>query len=199
MNKPCKVGLRVLTDNLKYSLKHEAAELFDKLPFRRTAPGSPHIEMTDIWARYKNIMPNLESGDFSDISDEHDSIWYPHARKLKDIKKICADIMHHVQGTRLGGVLITKLPPGGKIAWHTDSNWHANYYDKFWVPIQNAHGAVMKFSGLPDDPWDEITIDPYEGDVHWFNNSYPHAVFNNSDKDRIGMIVCIRIEGERQW
>lgn len=199
MNKPHKIGLRVLTDNLKYALNHEAAYLFDGFPYRRTAPGSPHAEMTDIWARYKDITSNLESRDFSDIGDEHESIWYPHSDELTDVKKICAKIMHFTQGTRLGGVLITKLPPGGNITWHTDDNWHANYYDKFWVPIQNAPGAVMKFQGIFDEPFAETRMCPQEGEVVWFNNSYPHAVVNDSDKDRIGMIVCIKIEGERQW
>ena len=57
----------------------------------------------------------------------------------------------------------------------------------------------MKFKGLPDDPFNEVIMCPMEGEVIWFNNSYPHAVTNDSDKDRIGMIVCIKIEGERQW
>jgi len=186
MYKPTNINLRLMTENLKYALKHDAADLFDTLPFRRLAPGSPHSEMTDIWVRYKNILDNIVSGDFSSMKYEHESKWYNSVTRLPGVKQMCSDIMYHVGGTRLGGVLITKLPPGGKITPHVDEFWHADYYTQFWVPIQNAPGAVMKFEGA--------TIEPREGEVWEFDNSNTHSVENNSDKDKIAMIVCIKVE-----
>jgi hypothetical protein len=35
-------------------------------------------------------------------------------------------------------------------------------------------------------------IAPKLGDVYWFRNDNPHWVENNSTRDRIAMIVCIR-------
>lgn len=154
--------------------------LFGEFNARKEA-GPIHADMTDIWLRYGDINEMVESGDYSKIADEHDSIWL---KDLPECKKLCFQIMNMVDGERLGGVLITKLPIGGKILPHQDSGWHAEYYDKYFIPIQNAKGAVFGFeSGI---------IDPVEGDVWAFDNSYTHWVENGSDRERIAMIVCIK-------
>lgn len=161
-------------------------ELFDVYPFRRTVAGSPHSEMTDVWVRYNDIAPFLEAGSLDGFNNEHDSVWYPVVSKIPSVKKVVFDLMNIVEGERLGGVLITKLPPGGKIDKHTDAGWHARYYDKFYVPVLNKKGAVFGF--------DDGDIDPNYGDAWWFDNSKNHWVENNTDSDRIAMIVCIRTE-----
>ncbi len=155
--------------------------LFGEFNARKEAPGSPHSEMSDIWVRYGDVSSMIESGDFSSIADEHDSIWL---KDLPEVKKLCFDVMALVDGERLGGVLITKLPPGGKINPHTDSGWHAEYYDKYYVPIKNGYGSVFGFN--------EGIINPDCGDVWQFDNSKLHWVENNSTDDRIAMIICIK-------
>jgi hypothetical protein len=161
-------------------------EEFDRYDYRRTFPNSPHAQMNDIWVRYNDIRPFEEKGSLTGFEAEHDSIWYPVVDKIPSVKKVVFDLMRIVDGERLGGVLITKLPPGGHIARHTDAGWHAQYYDKFFVPIQIKEGAIFGF--------DDGDIHAKEGDAWWFDNSNPHWVTNNSDIDRIGMIVCIRTE-----
>lgn len=161
-------------------------EEFDKYDQRRTFPNSPHAQMTDIWARYNDITPFLEKGDLKGFEAEHDSVWYPVIDKIPAVKKVVFDLMSKVEGERLGGILITKLPPGGHITRHTDAGWHAQYYDKFFVPILIKEGAIFGF--------DDGDINAKEGEAWWFDNSNPHWVTNNSDIDRIGMIVCIRTE-----
>lgn len=159
---------------------------FDRYEYRRTAPGSPHSEMTDIWVRFNDIAPFLEEGSLEKIGDEHDSIWYEVADKIPAVRKVAFDLMHKVDGERLGGILITKLPPGGKIDRHRDMGWHAQYYEKFFVPIQIKKEAVFGF--------DDGEIHAVEGDVWWFDNSNDHWVTNETDCDRIAMIVCIRTD-----
>ena len=159
---------------------------FDRYDYRRTFPNSPHAQMSDIWVRYNDIKPFEEKGSLTGFEAEHDSIWYPVASKLPSLKKVVFDLMHIVDGERLGGILITKLPAGGHIAKHTDSGWHAQYYDKFYVPIMNSKGSVFGF--------EDGVIEPELGQAWWFDNSNPHWVDNNSDADRISMIVCIRTE-----
>jgi hypothetical protein len=159
---------------------------FDKYHHRRTFPNSPHTQMTDIWARYNDIKPFEEKGNLKGFELEHDSIWYPVIEHIPAVKKVCFDVMYAVDGERLGGVLITKLPAKGIIERHTDSGWHAQYYDKFYVPILNKKGSVFCF--------DDGNIAPEYGQAWWFDNSNPHWVKNNSDSDRIAMIVCIRTE-----
>lgn len=178
-----KLDLTVDVNSLQHELKQKPY-LFDQYTQRREAPNSPHKEMTDIWVRYKDVKPHLESGDFSTFADEHDSIWYPAYYELPEIKKIVFDVMAMVDGERLGGILITKLPPGGRIQPHTDAGWHAGYYDKYYVPIENYKGAIFGFTSG--------NIDPELGDVYWFDNSNLHWVHNDTKHDRIAMIICIR-------
>jgi quercetin dioxygenase-like cupin family protein len=161
-------------------------EEFDKYDFRRTVDGSPHTEMTDIWVRYNDINPFLEKGSLDGFNSEHDSVWYPVLDKIPSAKKVALELMAKVEGERLGGVLITKLAPGGKIDRHTDAGWHAQYYDKFFVPIQIEKEATFGF--------DDGDIHAVEGEAWWFDNSNPHWVTNNTNCDRIAMIVCVRTE-----
>jgi hypothetical protein len=92
--------------------------------------------------------------------------------------------MSMVNGERLGGVLITRLPPGGEITAHTDGGWHAEYYNKYYVPIKNLAGSIFGFI--------DGVIDPNIGEVWKFDNSVPHWVKNNSSEERIAMIICIK-------
>lgn len=144
---------------------------------------SPHNKMTDIWVRF-NDFKNFDAANPAAFVAEHESVWYPEYYALPQLRPIIFDLMGFVEGERLGGVLITKLPPGGKIEQHVDSGWHATYYDKFYVAIQNEKGATFDF--------EDAVIDPTPGDVYWFDNSKPHGVTNDSARDRIALIVCIK-------
>jgi hypothetical protein len=157
-------------------------ELFGKYTQRADSYQSPHTQMTDIWARY-NAIENLSKGPEA-FNGEHDSVWYPESACLPELRPIVYGLMALVEGERLGGVLITKIPPGGGIAEHVDSGWHASYYEKYFVPIQSDPGCVFGFED------GEIHATP--GEIYWFNNSRPHWVKNDSQRDRIVMIVCIR-------
>ncbi len=155
--------------------------LFGQHPERTSAPNSPHREATDIWLRY-NDYRNLGPA----FNDPHDSVWYPAWHALPELAPLVFDLMHHVAGERLGGILITKLPPGGLIAPHTDHSWHARYYDKFYIALQNAPGSVFCF---PDGD-----IHAQAGDAYWFDNSVPHSVHNHFGQDRLALIVCIKTD-----
>ena len=158
------------------------ADLFGEFNARKDA--SPVMaQMDDIWLRYGDIVEVTKTGDYSKIANEHDSIWL---KDLPECKKICFEVMKLVNGERLGGVLITRLPVGAEILTHTDAGWHADYYDKYYVPLENEKGSVFGF--------DEGDIEPDLGDVWAFDNSYNHWVKNNSNKERIAMIVCIKQE-----
>lgn len=154
--------------------------LFDRHAARKYND-SPHHHMTDIWVRYNDIK-NLASP--ATFNDEHDSVWYDESIYIPEVFPVVFRLMSIVKGERLGGVLITKIPPGGKIAPHIDEGWHAEYYDKYFVPIQSDEGCIFGF--------EDGVIDARPGEVHWFRNDNPHWVENNSKRDRIVMIVCIR-------
>ena len=155
--------------------------LFGQQTARATAYGSPHKAMTDIWVRYNHI-DNLGPA----CNDEHDSVWYPAYAELPELDPILFSLMGFVHGERLGGVLITKLPPGGVIAPHVDTGWHADYYEKFYIAIRNEPGAWFHF---PDGDFRAR-----DGDCYWFDNSVTHSVVNGSDHERLALIVCIKTD-----
>lgn len=157
--------------------------LFGQHGSRASAYGSPHAAMSDIWVRYNDIA-NLDPANPAAFNEEHDAVWYPAYYALPQLRPILFDLMAYVDGERLGGVLITKTPPGGRIERHVDSGWHASYYDKFYLPIQNDGGATFNF--------EDGVIVPQLGDAYWFRNDVPHWVENRSERDRIALIVCIK-------
>jgi len=159
---------------------YENSHLFGEFNARKLS-GPVHAQMDDIWLRYGDIKTMAQTGDYSKIAEEHDAIWL---KDLPECKKICFEVMKLVDGERLGGVLITRLPPGGKILPHSDSGWHAEYYSKVYVPIENEEGAVFGF--------EHGYIKPNVGDAWMFDNSFSHWVMNFSKKDRIAMIICIK-------
>jgi hypothetical protein len=158
-------------------------ELFGQHMQRAQIYQGPHAGMKDIWVRYNDI---ANYSDLSTFNDKHEPVWYPAFYCLPEIQHILFPLMRLTKGTELGGVLITKVPPGGRIEPHTDTGWHAGYYSKFYIPIQNGTGAYF---GFP-----EGAIKPTLGEVYWFDNSVPHWVVNDSEQDRLALIVCIRTD-----
>lgn len=144
----------------------------------RTASG-PHSQSTDIWVRYND--PSNRGEHFNDM---HFPVWYQHAFTIPGAIDIPMALMTGVSGEHLGGIIITKIPPGGKIDPHVDFGWHTEFYDKFYIAIKNENGSRLCFeSGC---------IEPEAGDIYWFDNTVKHWVENTSNCDRIALIVCIR-------
>ena len=178
---------------LQIALKRQP-KLFGAIDLRRTNylqknanefEVSPHMGMKDIWIRYNDITEYINGSlPLSTLNDEHNPIWYPAYYMLPQLRPLIFDLMRIVEGEQLGGIFITKLSPGCRIEKHTDAGWHAGYYDKYYIPIQNAKGATFNF--------EDGVIDPQLGDVYWFDNSVPHWVENNSNEDRVSLIVTIR-------
>lgn len=149
----------------------------------RLLPGSPHADTVDIWVRFRDVeVYRAEHGsDMSHFVDEHESIWLPPAEVLPAAVKIAKGIAYD---RPLGGVLITKTMPGGRIKPHTDRGWHAEQHDKFYVALQNDPGCVFG--------WESGSLIADAGDVWEFRNDISHWVENNSSRDRLSMIVCLR-------
>lgn len=138
-----------------------------------------HAAMSDIWVRYNDIKNS--GGDFN---GPHESVWYPVYDEVSEFKPLIDDVYELVMGTRLGGVLVTKIPPGGSILPHRDSGWHAAYYEKFALQLIGHPDQSFQFEGEK--------LSPLSGDLYTFNNSYTHWVTNDSPVDRITMIICIK-------
>lgn len=149
----------------------------------RLGVGSPHAESTDIWLRYRDVEAYAVryGTNMAHFCDEHESVWLPPSELIS----AAVAIADGIAGNRpLGGVLLTKLPPGARIGRHIDYGWHAKAHDKFYVALQVRPG--MRFC------WDDGAIEAADGDVYRFRNDVPHWVENPTGTDRISMIVCVR-------
>ncbi|PTB28841.1 hypothetical protein C9I56_11160 [Paraburkholderia caribensis] len=162
-------------------------ELWDQFGFRKNGKGSPHGGMSDIWVRYNDVKPYAERGDYAGFNDAHVPVWYPAYEVLRDeLDEVLFPVMTSVQGEMLGGVLITRIPAGCGIDPHVDTGWHVNYYDKFYLSLRSEPGATFHCG-------DEV-INPRPGDLYHFDNRREHWVRNDSDGDRMTLIICIRVD-----
>jgi len=142
---------------------------------------SPHYELDDIWVRFNDIKNYNDN--HADFISEHDSVWYP-CTDVLPVKDLVYPLMAAVKGERLGGILITRIKPGQICKPHEDTGWHAKYYHKYAIQLQGNIKQAFHFE-------DESLV-TFPGDVYWFDNSFKHWVTNDSDQDRITMIVCIK-------
>lgn len=164
-------------------------ELWNKNPARLSKRG-PHRDSDDVWLRYKDERPHLESGKWEEFTEPHIPEWYYAIDKLPAAKPIIFDIMAKTKAEMLGGVLIYRVRPGKRIHPHIDTGWHPDFYDKFNVCITS--NARASFS------YEDETMIQVPGDVHWFRNDVLHEVCNGGIGDHIIMTVCVRLDqGER--
>lgn len=165
-----------------------APELWNRHTRRKEAPGTPHSGMADIWVRYNDAAPYEASGDWSGFNDSHVPVWYPAWDKLPSLKPVVFQLMAHLSGEMLGGILITKIPSGGVIEPHTDDGWHVQYYDKFYLSLKSKPGCSFwaMHGGVREE------LQPKPGEIWLFDNRKEHWVTNDSDEDRITVIICIR-------
>jgi quercetin dioxygenase-like cupin family protein len=165
----------------------EHPELWDEYDMRtRLYENSPHREVSDIWLRYRD-WAEFDPNDPMSFADEHRSIFYPAYFELWEVADVIAKVMWKFKpGAKLGGCLITKIPPGKQVYPHSDSgSWHSEYYNrKVLVLLQSAPGQSFNFR---DEKYEGKT-----GEVFIFDNNPVHSVVNNSEVDRISLILAVR-------
>jgi hypothetical protein len=105
---------------------------------------------------------------------------------LTAAQPIVFDVMRAIPGVHLGKVMISRLRPGEKIDWHIDRMppMIPLYYQRYQVPLQMAPGVRF----MVED--EEVPMVP--GTAWWFDNQRMHAVFNDSESDRLSLFTDIR-------
>lgn len=144
--------------------------------------GTPHGGVSDIWVRY-NDWANY-TGDWPAFHEEHESVWYPCITQIPAAWSLCRKVQRFIGAKTLGGVLITKVPPGGRVEPHVDGGWHAAHYDKYAVQLMGNAQQGFHFEDS------ELRAEP--GDLYTFDNSRLHWVTNDSDSDRMTLILCLK-------
>lgn len=155
---------------------------WDEIRHRTSHPRSPHREVSDIWVRY-NPIENFK-GDMQKFNEEHIAQWYPVADIIPEAVRISIEVFKEMRGLSLGAVLITRIPPGGQVYPHIDQGWHARTFEKFAVQVKGNDRQAFHF--------ERESLSALPGDLYWFDNAYSHWVTNDSDEDRITLIVCVR-------
>lgn len=169
-------------------------QLWDQYDVRKTMGISkPHAQMSDIWVRY-NAFERFDKNNPAQFNAEHVPVWYPAKWALPSLRPIIFDIMAAVDGEMLGGILITRIPAGCGIGPHVDHGWHVNYFSKFYLSLKSSPGAVFSFQdeGAPENTREDVRPNP--GDIYYIDNRKRHWVENNSNEERMTVIICIRTD-----
>lgn len=153
-------------------------DLWNENTLRTTHPLSPHTQTDDIWIMFNDIPDSPEA-----VIDDCEVISY-RAWNTLPIRELTMDLMRLAGGTRLGRVIISRLPPGKEIPAHVDQGAPATYYKRYHLALQSQPGA-LNYSG------DEC-VQYRMGDFWWFDNGSEHRVVNNSADDRIVMVMDVR-------
>lgn len=161
----------------------DSPELWNKHKLRTDRYNTPHNEVSDIWVRF-NAWENFDGDAVKFTMHPHESSWYPCISKIPAAWSLARKVYRRVGGKKLGGILITRIPPGGEVKPHIDSGWHAEHYEKFAIQIKGNKDQAFCFAGE--------SLSPLPGDLYTFNNSRLHWVRNDSDEERITLIMCIR-------
>lgn len=149
----------------------------------RQKGNSPHRDASDIWLRY--MAPELLFR--HNILTPHESVWYPESEVLSGVHAITVEIMCHLGGLlELGGILLTKIPPGKEVYWHNDRGaWHAEHFDlKTWT-ILRGNGQCVNHVENESMVW-------RTGECWHHSNMLEHRVQNQGETERICLIVCTK-------
>jgi hypothetical protein len=160
--------------------------LWDQNRLRTTHEHTPHSQVSDIWLRFNDTskvfgLPEAEARQH--LIDQHESICYPAWYALPEAQALVHSINQIVKGFRIGRCLLTRLAPGKRIEKHVDSGDHARYYERFHLVLQAYPGCLFRAG--------DETVQMKTGEVWWFQNQAEHEVLNNSQDDRIHLIVDI--------
>lgn len=158
-------------------------ELWNEHTLRTDRYQTPHSDVSDIWVRF-NAWENFDGDPAKFTMEPHASAWYPCIAKIPAAWSLVRKVMRHVGAKQVGGVLITRIPPKGEVKPHIDSGWHATHYEKFAVQIKGNVDQGFYF--------DNGALHPLPGDLYTFDNSFCHWVKNDSDQERITLIICLR-------
>lgn len=158
-------------------------DIWNERPERR-AGESPHRETADVWCRYADPAWLAQKRDFM---GPHKSVWWPVTRHIPAVFGVVDDIEDALGGDlALGGILLTRIPPGQQVYPHHDrGTWHAEYYTtKVWLPLRANDRCV---NWVEDE---KMVWKPGEAWSH--DNLLTHAVENGGETERICFIMCFR-------
>jgi hypothetical protein len=151
----------------------------------RTEREGPFTGTSDIWLRFRAQDELLSRETYA---EPFTPVFYPAWYALPHVRPIVFGLMARCEAVQLGGVLITRVPPGQQVKPHDDrGRWHPEFFQtKAYVPLQ-TNPAVVSTCG------DETCV-MAPGSAWVFDNLLTHSTVNDGDCDRITLIVSMRVE-----
>lgn len=160
-------------------------ELWDQYPARTALAGSPHVETSDIWLRFRDQGELVRREDYG---TPHFAVFYPAWYALPAAHAIVFRLMAEVKAVYLGGILITRIPAGACVRPHHDrGSWHAEYLNTKVYVVLKANDQCTNWC---ED--ERVIMRP--GDAWEFENLRTHGVINDGDTERLALIVTMRCE-----
>lgn len=158
---------------------------------RNSYPGSAHAEGKTIllrWAKTPQVdPPPTPEAMVNLVLSTTEAEDYPASSALmpeagEAVMAILERLRGYV-GEQLGHVMLTRLPPGGRIARHTDEGVYADLYDRFHLCLAGDEGNTFRCGGE--------TYHPKPGEAFWFNHKREHEVENAGALARVHLIVDV--------
>lgn len=154
--------------------------LWNSDTIRTAHPQSPHSQADDILVFFNSI-----SADPLEVVDDIQTKPFPAWSELPQLRPLIFDLMRLTEATQLGRVIISRLAPGARIAPHVDEGAPATFYQRYQVALQSHPGALFRI--------EDETVNFASGDAYWINNRAEHEVINNSNDDRIALVIDMRL------
>jgi len=150
-------------------------ELWEAITMRQDYPGSAHKDTKAIYLRW--------SEDQSPAAAFHDTdtIPYPAVHLLPEAIPLVDGLATHLDALRLGRVMIVALKPGGIITPHRDEGAYARYYERFHISLLSDDGNLFTCG--------DETIHMEAGTAWTFDHHKEHSVVNDSERERIHLIM----------
>lgn len=167
-------------------------DLWREDTFLRDYPQGPFGEIESIMLRFpeKRVFEQEEELEKykrgESCFDQHESIDYPAYDTLTEARPLVMALMSYVGGERLGRVMINKIAQGGRIYPHEDTPEHTEYYTRFHIVLQSSAGCFIRAG--------DEQLEMRGGEVFWFNNKLDHEVVNNSNTERLSMVIDIKVK-----
>jgi hypothetical protein len=162
-------------------------ELWNQNEYRTKYAGTPHIDVDDIWLRYSAQERTADLEDHKPVQNDHSAVWYPAANKLPEAKPLIVNLMAYLGAYDLGRVVISRIPPGGRITPHADVQGdyvHLGDIARYHLVVQGLPGSMFYCGGEQ--------VNMQTGETWWFDAHAEHEVKNNSADDRIHLMCDLR-------
>jgi hypothetical protein len=172
---------------LLHAIQHKP-ELWDAHRWRTEYKGTPHKDVQDIWLRYSDTKATADPSNVRPVVQDTRPVWYPAYKELPQVRPLLFDLMRRVEAYELGRVLITRIPPGGRILPHKDADGaYTETADgvRYHIALQGLPGSLFRCG--------DETVCMQTGTCWSFNHREEHEVINNSADARIHLLVDLRL------